>query len=213
MNLEKFISEELSQYDNLKDKIVYRLINAEKNKELLERVAYEPFFDLAIVFHLLLEVRKEGVVTLIIKEAQRKKWGVTVKELLAVAHNNTEKLMGLEFKNINEVMKELTADETNYIDDKPMYVLTNRMRNFGSSALLYAGMLETIRKKMNGGYYILPSSIHEIIIVPQNIGVKRSTLKEMVAEINETQLAPNEVLSNNVYYYDEVSGCELRILE
>ena len=213
MNLEKFISEELSQYDNLKDKIIYRLINAEKNKELLERVAYEPFFDLAVVFHLLLEVRKEGVVTLIIKEAQRKKWGVTVKELLAVAHNNTEKLMGLEFKNINEVMKELTADETNYIDDKPMYVLTNRMRNFGSSALLYAGMLETIRKKMNGGYYILPSSIHEIIIVPQNIGVKRSTLKEMVAEINETQLAPNEVLSNNVYYYDEVSGCELRILE
>ena len=57
---------------------------------------------------------------------------------------------------------------------------------------------------------ILPSSTHEVILVPYNKELAETDFKAMVREVNETQLEPEEYLSNNVYVYD---GKELKIFE
>ena len=205
--------EDFAEYSKIKDKIVYRLINAKKNQELLEGVPHETFLDLAIVYYVLVAVGEGKSEVILIREKQRKAWGVTIRNLQESAQANTEKSADVEFRNMNEVMQELMGEEEeDGIKEEPMYVLTNRMRIYGASTLLYDGIFERIAKEMKGAFYVLPSSIHEVIIVPEMEGVKLVELKDMVVEINRTQVAPDEVLSNNVYYYNPAEKKELIIM-
>ena len=203
---------ELTEYSKMKDKIVYRLMNAKKNQKLLENVPHEIFLDLAVVYYLLLAVGEGKSAAVLIKEEQRKVWGVTAQELQEAARANTERNASVEFRNMNEVMKELMGEDTEDIEEDPMYVLTNHMRMYGATTLLYDGILEMIEQQVKGAFYVLPSSIHEVIIMAETEEVNRVGLKDMVIEINRTQVAPEEVLSNNVYYYNPAEKKELMIM-
>ena len=86
----------------------------------------------------------------------------------------------------------------------PIYVATNQDRINGFSVLLYPGILESLQKRM-GDYYIIPSSIHEALIIPRKMDIPPMELCEMVREINQTEVAPQERLSDNIYYYDQTT--------
>ena len=88
------------------------------------------------------------------------------------------------------------------LEDDFLFVLTNPMRHFGASCLLYPGILEQIACQLGENFYLLPSSIHETMIVPEGQSPSLETLQEMVKEINETQMDVEEVLSDYVYYYN-----------
>ena len=83
-----------------------------------------------------------------------------------------------------------------------LYVLSNRLRSFGAAAVLYEERLEMIGEVLGENYYVLPSSVHEVIIIPESDAPGQKKLSEIVTEINETQVDDEEVLSNNAYYYD-----------
>ena len=91
-----------------------------------------------------------------------------------------------------------------------MYVLSNKFRNYGAAGIAYPNVLEMIGQILKKDYYILPSSVHEVIIVPYSEIYVCSKLDEMVREINSTQVEEEDVLSNHVYLYDRVSG-KLRV--
>ena len=202
----------LIEYANVKDKIVYRLVNAKKNQDLLNAVPHRQFHDLAIIYYILLEANNEGSATILIRNSQMQEWGINVQELHKVAHNNTKQDLKIELKNMNEMMWELMGDDTQYITEDPMHVLTNHMRIYGATSLLYDGVFEMIARKMKGSYYVLPSSIHEIIVLPESAGVSSAQLKDMVIAINKSQVKQEEMLSNNVYYCDVLEQCELKIV-
>ena len=82
-----------------------------------------------------------------------------------------------------------------------IYLLTNTRKYLGAICIHYPGMAEQIGESLKSDYYVLPSSIHECLILPAE-GFSEAQLKTMVEEINETRLPPQEVLSNQVYYYD-----------
>jgi hypothetical protein len=83
-----------------------------------------------------------------------------------------------------------------------MYVLTTESGNLGASALFYPDVKEKAAEMIGSGYYVLPSSIHECIIVPDTGNINAEDLGAMVKDVNSTQVAPDEVLSDNVYFYD-----------
>ena len=83
-----------------------------------------------------------------------------------------------------------------------MYVLSNRIRSYGSAAILYDRRLEGIGMYLKSNYYVLPSSIHEVIIIPEKAAPGKEPLSQMVGEINRTQVAEEEILSDHAYYYD-----------
>ena len=95
-------------------------------------------------------------------------------------------------------------------DYDQMYVLSNKFRNYGAACIAYPNVLEMIGQILKKDYYILPSSVHEVIIVPYSEIYVCSKLDEMVREINSTQVEEEDVLSNHVYLYDRVSG-KLRV--
>lgn len=198
--------DKIQTFSLIENKIVYRVIHYEKNRELLENVPYVRFLDLAITFCVLLEVTEHGTATMMVRNEHLEMWNVTKEVLYENACRNTEKLLPYSFQTMNAVVEELTGMPV-YEEDDVLYVLTNCIRSFGAATMLYKDRLRRIGEYLRENYYILPSSIHEVIIVPESIAPFRGVLNRMVEEINETQLEEEEILSDHAYYYDCKKGC------
>jgi len=208
----------IESFMQMKDLLAYRLINREKNRSLLEEAPHCEYLDLAIVFYLLLEVGSQGSATMMIRNEHLKMWDVSPEEIYQCAVENTPKLLPVEFKSIEAVLKELDIEEPvkeitgNEAADAQMYVLSNEIRSFGAAVILYDQMLEKLADTMKEPYYVLPSSVHEVIIVPESKSMASIELEAMVTEINQTQVDDEEILSNRVYFYDAKKEPELKIV-
>lgn len=88
-------------------------------------------------------------------------------------------------------------------DALPIYIATNANNLYGSCCLLYENALEIFAEMIGRNYYILPSSLHEILLVPEDDDANAAVLTAMVQDVNITSLCPDEILSNHIYYYDQ----------
>lgn len=194
----------IKDFSVIKSKIVYKLIHAEKNEVLLRNLPHVLYRDLAIVFYVLFDVDESGIATIPITTELMNLWNTNLEGLFRLACKNTAKLLPATFKPMRVVIEELLGNECEdtILEDDIMFVLSNPLRNFGAACILYDGVLEQIGIDLDENYYILPSSIHETIIIPESKSPCREDLIEMIVEINETQVDAEEVLSNDVYYYD-----------
>lgn len=197
----------LKEFHSIQSKIVYKIIHANKNESLLQTLPYIAYLDFAIVFYILFEVNESGTATVPISHDLLKLWDVTLEDLQQVAFRNTPKLLPATFKPMQVVINELLGNILNeeVFHEEFMYVLTNNLRSFGAACILYDGVLEDIGNQLNENYYVLPSSIHEMIIISESQCPTREHLDEMVAEINETQIDEEDVLSNRVYYFNRAT--------
>lgn len=197
-----------TEYKNIKDKIVYKLINFEKNKDLLNEVPYYRYLDLAIVFYCLISTTPTGSATILVYNRHLDFWHITAEELYGQALINTPKILKHDLRSLNELMAELLSPveyeealsaESN--SSFPMYVLSNKHKLYGASCLIYPQVLQKFAAEISSDLYILPSSVHEVILVP---AINQSSCKElsnMVCEVNETQVIDEEILSDHVYFY------------
>lgn len=193
----------IEAYEEVKDRIVYRLINRKANEKMLEDIPYVPYLDLAIVFYILLEVNQYGTATMAICNQHLKLWGVSDKDIFRQAEKNTSMLLQDEFQTMTAVIEELTSmDFPLQEEEDVMYVLSNRIRSYGAAAILYQGRLEAIGMYLKSNYYVLPSSVHEVIVIPEKEEIGMQSLSAIVREINQTQLQEEEILSDHAYYYD-----------
>lgn len=194
----------VKDFEIMRSKIVYKLIHAAKNETLLQNMPYIAYLDFAIVFYILFEVDESGTATIPITHELIQLWGVSLDEIQQNAFRNAPTLLPAIFKPMQIVIDELMG--TNYSEEKftedLMFVLTNSLRSFGAACILYDGMLDKISEEIGENYYILPSSIHEMIIIPESNSPSRAHLNEMIAEVNQTQVDDEEFLSECVYYYD-----------
>ena len=133
---------------------------------------------------------------------------ISLEELDEAAKKNTEK-SGFSVRTMSEVMYELTGvnpgPEIEEPDGPQMYVLTNARKLHGANIMLYKEYLEIAAKKMNGDFYILPSSIHELLAVPVSTA-EIEELRQMVKEVNDNEVAPEEILGYEVYRYNRETG-------
>lgn len=197
----------LRDFQKIRGKIVYRLVNREANRELLEETPYEEYLDLAVVYYVLLEVNPYGMASLMIRHEHLKMWDVTQEEIACEARRNTRRLLPYEFGTMGALLEELSVMKEDDGDGKDdgkdiMYVLSNRIRSYGAAAILYESQLDGIGAYLEENYYVLPCSVHEVIIVPESAAPGREALDFLVREVNETQVDEEERLSNHAYYYD-----------
>ena len=195
------------ELDFVKDKIVYKLINLATNKELLETIPYIPYLDLAIVFYVMLEKEDSHSSTLLVNYKLMKEWNVTTKELEELAKENTPNILPYKFTPMSDVISELLGHEVDSPLEVEMYVLNNTQSSFGAITLLYDNVLENIEEKLQAGFYVLPSSIHEVLVVPMTSAISKNELIAMVESVNSTEVSPQEILSNNVYTYNTKTHC------
>ncbi len=197
------------KFDEVKDRICYRLVGRKGNDELLKEIPHIDYLDMAICFHYAYQGEGLGEGTILIYNSHLKMWGATADQLLRLAEDNTPRLRPWSCNSLENIAVEagfLESDECDVqqdpILDMNMTVLSNHKRQYGAACILYPNLLESIASRRQGGFFIIPSSVHEVILLA-NIGAGGPKgLREMIAEVNSTQVAREDVLSDNLYYYD-----------
>lgn len=208
-------------FEEMQSYIIYRLVSYERNKKLLSKIPYIRYMDLAITFHCLVRNDNEGIGTIRITNDHMEMWKVSKEEIDALAKENTKRLFPSSIRSMDDVIKGMLQEELINSGDNDsqedlydqflsnhstkeqhrMYILSNQKGINGASCMLYADILREFASQINSDFYILPSSIHEIILVPYEKDIRKETLTEMVKDVNRTQVARDEVLSDSVYYF------------
>lgn len=196
-----------TDYEKCKDNISFKLINYEKNKELLEDIPHIKYLDLAIVFYYLLEGGLNETSSILIRNSHMEHWGVDKVDLMVQAQNNTPRLLQSEIRSLTDVVKEILADNPMAItpEDEPMdqtmYVLTNKLKLYGACCILYKNLLEEFAEQHDCDFYIIPSSVHEVLLVPCSKELDSEYLTSLVQEVNSSELSTEDILSDHVYLY------------
>ncbi len=186
-------------FQKIKNRIVYKLIHAQKNERLLKEVPHLPVLDFAIIFYLMIPANTSECCSVLIKNEHRNLWKLPISVLYHYAKGNTPRLCPYQLCALNDFAKEEGLEE---LEESPFYVLTNEKGINGAAAILYPGMPGKIYEKLGGNYYLLPSTVHEFLIVPDLEEISPQHLLTMLREINETQVTKEEVLSDHIYYFD-----------
>lgn len=198
----------LMNYEVMKEKLSVEVISAETNEELLSKVPHDRIEDLAVVYRFIMESNEDGRASILVNNDLIERMGVTHEQLRADALENSPEIRPVVIQGMNEVMKEMMGPEAYEMfgipddADEMMFVATVPDKNSGAGVLAYQDFMNQAAEKIGGDFYVIPSSIHEILLVPDNGEMQVEALKEMVQEVNATEVSPEEKLSDNVYHYD-----------
>jgi len=209
-------------YQNVKDKIIYKVINYDKNRKLLADVPHKKVLDLAVVYYFIIENWGDISASAMVHNAHLYVWGITEEDLYCDAVNNTPEILECTIKPMHTVLTEIAEDykcalgdeEIDFAKDcsnilKPnyeVYIMSNKTRINGAACMFYDNVLAHFADTVNSDLYILPSSIHEVILLPKSERFKLHMLKQMVREVNVGGVCADEVLSDNVYEYIRKDG-------
>ena len=220
MPAEKLDVEELLSRDAVCGNVVYRVINRSRNKDILNDIPHRDFLDLSLVYYVLVSSDLIGDGAVLVHKEHQRMWKISDEELDRAARENTRRLLPPDVVDIARMLSELSEKMEHREcarEDEPeaegmiagetaMYVLTNSRRQFGACYLADTEVLDEFARKEDDDLYILPSSVHECMIVPCRYESDPEDLGRMVREINRTQVDEEEFLSDCVYYYDRQLG-------
>ncbi len=198
----------LKHFDTIKDKIVYKVVNYRSNEKLLEQVPHKRILDLAVVFYCLLDNEYRRSATALIYNNNLKNWNVTIDDVYKAALKNTPDLLHSKISSMAALFEKcgvnVDGEEVDLKDYVPsdMYVLTNESKLNGAACILYENVLYDFAQKLGADLYILPSSVHEVILLPKLSMFEKDELVNMVKEVNTEGVAADEVLSDHVYEYN-----------
>jgi hypothetical protein len=217
---------ENDSYESMKEQITMRVINKKMERRFLGQVPHRKIEDLAIVYQVIFQMpENEKRNTLTITNTIMEKWGINEQELHEAAMRNTKEVSKPVFSSIESIIDTLMEDKesVNLLQEqseftqedvkKEMFVLTSENKVYGATMMLYPEVLSEISEIMQGEYYILPSSIHELIIVSKDAKFSPKELGKMVREINRSQVEPKERLSDRVYEYSKETKNVQQVME
>lgn len=204
--MDVFKTEDFYDFDKMKEKIVLKVINTERNLDLLEQVPHLDMegLGLSVVFYVSLMTGEQSA-GILIKNEHLKLWEKTVSDLTSLAEINTNRMHAFTIKSMNEVLSGMFGFEEDLIpEDVPaLYVLADENKTFGASQLYLKNKIREFAKQQDCDVYILPSSIHELLLLRADFpNLEPSYLKEMVYEVNATQVSEEEFLFDGAYKFE-----------
>ncbi len=209
---------DILDFNLVKDKIVVRLVNYEKNQEQLADCPHKRFLDLAITFRYLASKDAMGLASSLIFNKEFEQWNVDLEDLYQLALFNTMRefpwQMDSLVKVVSECFGERLPDELReqfkndvrsleQVESRVnMYVLTNDVGLNGATSILYDNVIKNFANVQDCNIFILPSSVHEVMLVPENADTEAEFLRELVMEANQSAVGLIDLLSDEIYYYD-----------
>lgn len=194
----------IRHWENVKDKIVYRLINRERNKKLLKQIPHVEILDLAMVFY----VAFDHGSFMMINHGFCREWNIAKEELMKAAEENTPRLFPMHMMRPEEVIRKIFCiEETETVFSSiPIYFVTNTYSLYGAGVILYPKILSELTEKLNSDLYLLPSSIHEFCVIQAEEDHNQNSLIAMVREINKSIVDKEDYLGDNIYLYKRDTG-------
>ena len=205
-------------FNEVKDKIIIRIVNYEKNEEQLNRCPHKRYLDLAITFRILAAKDALGLASSMVFDKEFEQWGITLDELYHLALFNTMREFPWQMDSLVRVVSECFGERLpeqlrkEFMEDVRtldqienrvnMYVLTNDAGLNGATSILYDNVIKNFAKVQDCNIFILPSSVHEVMLVPENAETEPQFLMDLVSEANQSAVGYIDLLSDNIYYYD-----------
>ncbi len=197
---------DFANYEAIKNNLYIQLVGKEANEMMLQTIPHRDMEDMAIVYRIHVQENEGGMPSVLITDAIMEKYGVTEEQLYqdALASNRNSLY---EIKTMAEIMSEMMGIPLPE-DEFPMYVASNENRFFGAGVIANPSFLEEAHRKLEENFYIIPSSIHEVLLIPESSALPLEQMEAMVREVNASEVEPEDRLSDRVYHYD---GMEKRI--
>ena len=183
----------LKNYDKAKTRLFPRVYNA--GCEGLRDYPHTTIHDLAITYAIRIESEDGIIGAAPITSGMLSLWGKKLQDLVCDVKNSQEKVMPPKFMSMTDILFEAH-------DQQPLYVLTNTEFYYGASVIFYPGMMEKIAERLGGDYFVIPSSIHETLLLPANTEVEIDGLSSIIQTVNRDCLAPEDKLSDHAYRYN-----------
>ena len=201
----------LTDYDQMREKLIMEVVSTEANKEMLSNIPHKEMEDMSVVYRFDMGTNEDGRATILVTNQLMDSMGINAEQLHADAVENAPKIKPVEIKGMGEVLSEMMGMSpedmammgmpTDPADEK-IFVATVPDKVHGAGVLAYQDFMDQAAERVGGDFFILPSSIHEILIVPDTGEMGLKDLKNMVQEVNATQVAPEDKLTDSVYHYD-----------
>lgn len=201
-----------------KNKIVFQLINTDKNKHILDSIPHRSFHDLSIIYKVVVNIDNDGINSILVNEALMSMLDVNEEELFELAKKNTKELFPPKVCKLQDELKRALAVEFDLSDDAledyfvdsddndSMWLISNNCCSKGACTILYPDVLHSLAESIDSDLYILPSSVHEVIAVPILNNCDVDDLRKTVNLVNTNDVAEDEYLSDSVYVYSRVTG-------
>ncbi|WP_242945145.1 DUF5688 family protein [Oribacterium sp. C9] len=165
---------------------------------------------MAVVYRFVIDSDNDSRATILATNQLVEHFGITPEQLHADAMENAPRIKPAEIKGMGEVIAEMMGVDKAEMDalyhvspeDEQIFVASVPDKVHGAGVLAYQGFMDQAAERVGGDFFVLPSSIHEILIVPDNGKMGLSDLENMVRDVNATQVDPVDKLTDNVYHYD-----------
>ena len=197
-------------YDKIKDKLTVRLLEIKRNRDFLATTPYMTVgHGLAMVCDIKMQDGDEGSWRATVTQSMMEGQNYDKRELFMAAMDNAQLIDPPVLVDMGQAL--FTHEGENLMtrneplppeDVSNMYVLSNTGGMLGSAVLFYPDTREHVAEVLGEGYCVLPSSQHEVLIIPDSAGIDRAELSEMVKQANQSVVEPKDVLSDTVFHYD-----------
>ena len=190
---------DLSDYSEMKKSLFIDLVGSKQNQGMLAEAPHTDFEDLSMVYRIRVPVGEDSFGSVLISNSMLERFGVDKEQLHQDALENAPQIRPATVRSMGSVLGMLGAPPG---EDSTLLVLTTEDMFKGAAALFYPDMMQSCSRMLKQDYFILPSSVHEVLLLPDNGAMRAAELQQMVSEINRTVVDPSEQLTDSVYHYD-----------
>lgn len=210
-------------FEQVRDRICYRLVGRARNRELLRDIPYLEYLDMAICFFYAFQSKELGEGSILVLNSHMEFWNTDKEELMRLAQANTPRLYPWMCAPMDDILMGAMGEDCDWevpeeydgqedVPLFPMRVLSNRQQINGASCVLYPGVLDQVAREMGCGFFLLPSSVHEMILLPDKGEENPQGLKSMIVQVNRTQVPLEDILTDSLYRYDPEKNHMKKIL-
>ena len=195
----------LEDYDRMKDALTVDLVPVAGNEQKLAQIPHKNVEDMALVYRFEEESNVYGSASILVTNEMLAVYDITADQLHEDAMKAAVQNRPAKLHNMNDVMRDMMGDMSDLFpmnEPSPLWVATVEGGQNGAGVIQYPGFLDQAAEALGGDFYVLPSSVHEVLLVADDGSMELGYLEEMVRSVNETEVSPAERLSDNVYHYD-----------
>lgn len=192
---------DITDYETAKDNLVMQVIPAEPNKELLESIPHKTVEDIAVVYRIELPDTVDGPATTLVTNHLLDEYKISPEQLHLDAVAAQEANHPAVLRNLSEVMAEMMGGMMD-LPESRMWVATVEGGVNGASVIQIPEFLDEAAEKLGGDFFVLPSSVHEVLLISDDGSFDREGLENMVQGINATEVREIDYLSDSIYHYD-----------
>lgn len=205
VDMPKIDVNDITNYDQMKNTLVVQVIPTDRNAEMLADIPHKNIEDMSLVYRMQIDQNENGTSSVLITNAMLENYGVTVNQLHQDAMDAAVINNPATFRSMQEVLSDLMgmpADLMPPMDGPQMYVASVENSLNGAGVIAYPDFMNQVAEQVGGDFFVLPSSVHEVLVIPDDGSIDRHDLESMVREVNASEVLPKDQLSDNVYHYD-----------